>query len=231
MSTHDEPVSSPPDSGDEAPKATESERPGLKMALDTVPLVLFCLANFLGPKLFGWTLPQQVSISTAVFIVAMTIAVFIGYRVYGTISMMTKVSLVLVLILGGFTVLSGDQTFLQIKFTLVNVLFGAVIFIGLAMGKNLLAMLMGQGIRMTEEGWRQFSIRFGLFFFFLAGLNEVLRRMLDWDTWLNLKLFVVLPVTMVFAVLQVPLMMRHMIPEKENGDGEAAGGGDTASGQ
>ena len=72
-------------------------------------------------------------------------------------------------------------------------------------------------IHIDDAGWRKLTLRWGLFFFALAGLNEVLRRILTTDDWVNFKVFGILPLTLVFALSQAPLIMRHEIrPEDED---------------
>jgi intracellular septation protein len=70
-------------------------------------------------------------------------------------------------------------------------------------------------MRLTDAGWHLLSLRFALFFFFLAALNEVLRRVLSSDAWVNFKVFGVLGATLVFTLLQTPLIQKHALEEPE----------------
>ena len=66
---------------------------------------------------------------------------------------------------------------------------------------------------MDAEGWRKLTIRWALFFFAMAALNEIVWRSFSTDAWVNFKVFGLLPITVVFAVAQIRLMQRHMVEE------------------
>jgi intracellular septation protein len=72
---------------------------------------------------------------------------------------------------------------------------------------------MGEAIRMDDDGWRKLTLRWGLFFFCLAILNEIVWRTQATDTWVNFKVFGLLPLTLVFVLAQAPLMTKHMIED------------------
>ena len=76
-------------------------------------------------------------------------------------------------------------------------------------------MMMGLMLDLKEEGWRKLTLRWGLFFFFLAGLNEVVWRLVSTDTWVSFKVFGLLPITMVFAASQMPLMQKYAVGSDE----------------
>jgi intracellular septation protein len=72
---------------------------------------------------------------------------------------------------------------------------------------------MGEAMRLTDQAWRTLSIRWGFFFFAMAGLNEIVWRTLSTDQWVNFKVFGLLPLTLVFAVANAPYMTKHMIAD------------------
>jgi intracellular septation protein len=112
-----------------------------------------------------------------------------------------------------------DETFIKLKVTILYSLFGAGLIGALYFGKLLLPIVFDLAIHIDDEGWRKLTWRWGLFFFFLAGLNEVVRRVVTTDVWVNFKVFGILPLTILFAIAQTPLIMRHEIPpEEENSD-------------
>jgi intracellular septation protein len=92
---------------------------------------------------------------------------------------------------------------------LINGLFGAALLGGLWFGQPLLKFVMGEAIKLTEEGWRKLTLRWAVFFFALAFLNEIVWRTQSTDIWVNFKVFGLLPLTLIFAAAQVPLMTRH----------------------
>jgi intracellular septation protein len=93
-------------------------------------------------------------------------------------------------------------------------LFGAVLLSGLAVGKSLLGMVFDSVFHLTEEGWRKLTLRWALFFFALAILNEIVWRSQTTDVWVSFKVFGVVPLTFLFAALQYPLLTRYAAPEK-----------------
>jgi intracellular septation protein len=114
-----------------------------------------------------------------------------------------------ILVFGGLTLWLQDETFIKLKPTIVNCLFGAILAGGLAFGRPLLKLIFGAAFRLTDEGWRRLTVRWCLFFFVLAAINEVFWRGFTTETWIASKMFVSFPLTLVFAFLQVPLLKRH----------------------
>jgi intracellular septation protein len=177
--------------------------PFLKIALDLGPLVLFFIANGRF-GIFG---------ATAVFMVATVLALAIGYLLTKHVPIMPLISAVIVLVFGSLTLYLQDETFIKIKPTIIYVFFGAVLLGGQLMGKPLLAMVFDQVFHLNEEGWQKLTIRWALFFFALAVLNEIVWRTQSTDTWVAFKAFGFLPLTLVFAALQYPLMQKYAANE------------------
>ncbi len=85
----------------------------------------------------------------------------------------------------------------------------------MAFNKLLLPIVLDAAFHLDVAGWRKLTVRWGLFFFALAALNEILRHALSWDQWVAFKTFGVLPITLAFALAQAPLIMRHETKEDE----------------
>ena len=85
----------------------------------------------------------------------------------------------------------------------------------LAFGKPLLPVVLDSVLRLTETGWRILTLRWGVFFFFLAILNEAVWRTQSTDFWVSFKVFGTMPITMLFALAQVPLILKHELKEPE----------------
>ena len=102
------------------------------------------------------------------------------------------------------------------KPTIVNVLFGSALLGGLLFGKSLLGLVFEAVFELDEAGWRKLTFRWGVFFFVLAGLNEVVWRNFSTDTWVSFKVFGIMPLTFVFALTQVPLIQKHAIERPED---------------
>jgi intracellular septation protein len=115
-----------------------------------------------------------------------------------------------VLVFGGLTIWLQDDTFIKLKPTIVNCLFGIILGGGLLLFRRpLLKPLFGTAFSLTDEGWRKLTLRWTLFFFVLAAVNEVMWRGFPTETWIASKMFLSFPLTLVFAFLQIPLLKRY----------------------
>jgi intracellular septation protein len=168
-------------------------------ALELGPLVLFFVANG------KW----GIFVGTAVFVVATAIALPCYRWLQGRWPVMPLVGGFFVLVFGGLTIWLQDETFIKLKPTIVNCLFGVILGSGLLWGRPLLKPIFGAAFRLTDEGWRRLTLRWALFFFVLAAINEIFWRGFSTDTWIASKMFVSFPLTLVFAFLQVPLLKRY----------------------
>ncbi len=138
------------------------------------------------------------------------IALVVGFVFEKRLAPMPLISGVLALLFGTLTVFFKDPIFLKLKPTLTMTLFGVILIGGLMAKKNFLKMLMGSELVMTEAVWRTFTLRYGLFFFAMAILNEVIWRTQSEDLWVNFKVFGILGLTLVFSISQGPLIMKGM---------------------
>src|SRR5499426_2966994 len=179
--------------------------PALKLALDVGPLVLF----FVGNARFG------IFAATAIFMVAILAALAISYALTRRLPVMALVSAVIVTVFGGLTLVLHDETFIKVKPTIIYGLFGATLLFGLLTRKPLLEMVFDSVFSLTEEGWRKLTLRWCVFFFAMAVLNEVVWRNFSTATWVSFKLFGAVPLTFLFAAAQYPLLMRHEAPAEE----------------
>ena len=192
--------------------------PLLKLALELGPLMVFFFANLRGEWLIErfpalGHLGQPIFVATALFMIATAIALLASWLLMRTLPIMPLVSAAVVFVFGGLTLWLNDDLFIKMKPTIVNTLFGVVLLGGLAFGKSLLGYVFDSAFRLDAEGWRKLTLRWGLFFLFLAVVNEVVWRHFPTDTWVAFKVWGIMPITLVFTVLQMPLIMRHSIDE------------------
>jgi intracellular septation protein len=173
--------------------------PMLKLVLDIGPLVLFFAAN----ARFG------IYAATGAFMVAVLIALAVSYALARHVALMPVVTAIIVLIFGGLTIVLHNDLFIKLKPTIIYVLFGGTLLIGLLLDKPFLSIVFDQMFHLTDEGWRKLTWRWIIFFFALAVLNEIVWRSFSTDTWVSFKLFGVVPLTFLFGALQYPLIMKY----------------------
>jgi intracellular septation protein len=177
--------------------------PALKLVLYLGPLLVFFAAN----SRFG------IFVATAAFMAAIVIALAVAYGLTRHLPVMPLVTAVVVVVFGTLTLALHDEHFIKVKPTIIYVLFGSALLIGLAFGKSLLGIVFDSVFHLTEEGWRRLTLRWGLFFLALAVLNEIVWRTQSTNVWVSFKVFGVVPLTFLFAALQYPLLTKHAAPE------------------
>jgi intracellular septation protein len=175
----------------------------LRILVEWGPLIAFFIANARAGIFWG----------TGVFMAATTAALAISWTLTRRLALVPLIGAVFVAVFGGLTLWLQNDTFIKVKVTLVNVMFGSILLAGLFFGKQFLKLILGEALKMDDEGWRILTLRWGLFFFALAALNEVIWRSVSTDLWVNFKVFGILPLTLLFALSQAPLMSKHMIGE------------------
>ena len=174
-----------------------------KLLVEFGPLAVFFLANWLGGPVWA----------TGAVMVATLLALAVSWVLTRKLAIMPLITAGFVFIFGGLTFWFHDQEFLQVKVTLINLMFGAALLIGLAFGRSYIKLLMESAVNLPDQAWRMLSLRWGLFFIGLAVLNEVLRRSLSWDSWVTFKAFGLIGLTLVFAFANAPYMAKHMIED------------------
>jgi intracellular septation protein len=173
--------------------------PLLKLALDLGPLVLFFFAN----SRYG------IFVATGTFMVAVLAALAVSFALTRHLPIMPVVTAIIVVIFGGLTLFLHDATFIKVKPTIIYALFGAVLIGGLFFNKPLLGVVFDSLFDLTDEGWRKLTLRWALFFFLLAVLNEIVWRNTSTNVWVDFKVFGVMPLTFLFGALQVPLLKKY----------------------
>ena len=193
----------------------------LKLALEMGPLVVFFLANSYGDELAeAYPALQQLGgkifIGTAFFMVAMAISLVLTWLLERRLAIMPMVTGVMVFVFGGLTLYLQDETFIKMKPTIVNVLFGSTLLIMLFVFKSpVLKLLFDSAFELDTEGWWKLTFRWGLFFFFLAIVNEIVWRNFSNDFWVNFKVWATMPMTIIFMAFQYPLLQEHGLRDEE----------------
>ena len=180
----------------------------LRPAVEYGPIAVFFVAyNF-----------ADLFVATASIMVATTLALALSYSVERRIPMMPLITAALVAIFGGLTLWLNDETFIKMKPTIIQLIFGLVLIGGLLFNRLFFKSLMGSVWKMTDKGWRIMTLRFSMFFFLSAALNEIIWRTQSTDFWVNFKVFGLMGLTLVFVLAQLPLLQRFSVQDKDKGD-------------
>ena len=193
------------------PKAPVS--PLFRMALDYGPLLVFFVANLLAGKI---GLPDmvdslaQVIIASTAFMIASVAAIIVSKWKTGHVSPMLWLSAGLVVVFGALTLYFRDDTFIKTKPTIVYAMFSAILTFGLVTGRPLLQQLLETAYPgLSAAGWRKLTLNWAIFFAFMAVLNEVVWRHSSWDFWVGFKLWGAVPLTLIFAAANIPMLLRN----------------------
>lgn len=179
---------------------TRKPEPGLQLALDYGPLLVFFLA-------YRFT---DVFAGTLAFMAAIIVAVIISKWRLGRVSPMLWLSAVLVVGFGALTLYLHDERWIQIKPTVIYGLLSALLFAGVLAGRPLLKYLLEAAYEgLSDRGWLLLSRNWAWWFAAMAVANEVMRATLSFDVWLSAKLWGVTAATLLFGAANVPMLMRH----------------------
>jgi len=174
-----------------------------KLLIDIGPLAVF----------FIFYTRSGLQASILPFMVATVIAVLFSYILEKKIPIMPTVGAGIVLLFGGLTIYFDNDVFFKMKPTIINLLFGVILYGGILINKLLLKYLLGAALKLEEEGWKILTQRWIGFFIALAILNEVVWRTQSTDIWVNFKVFGILPITFIFTMTQFPLIKKYQIED------------------
>ena len=183
-----------------------------KLIIDLGPLLVFFLVNFLAP------VPPvlKIFVATAAFMVAIVAAMLFSAIRYGRISPLLWFSGVMVLVLGGLTIVLHKEWIIKVKPTIYYVILAGTLGFGLATGRPLLQQVLGSAYPgLDAGGWRKLTRNWALFFAVLAVLNEAVWRNVSTDAWIAFKLWFIAPATLVFAAANIPMLLRHGLMKED----------------
>ena len=195
-------------------KIDQSREPtgAARLLIDIGPLLVFFLVNFVAPV----PGPIKIFVATGAFMAAMVVALVFAAIRYRYVSPLLLFSGVMVVILGGLTIWLQNEMFIKVKPTIYYGLVAALLAFGLAADKPLLKLVLGSAYPgLDEEGWRKLTRNWAIFFAVMALVNEAVWRNSTTDFWIAFKLWGAIPATLLFAVANVPMLMRHGLSAEE----------------
>ena len=173
------------------------------------------IADF-GPLLIFFTIyyksGNNLSIAIPPLIIATIVAVVVVYFIERKIPYVPLIGGIIISLFGGLTLYFNNPVFLYMKPTIINIIFASGLIIGkIFFNKNFLKFFFKTAFQLNEIGWDKLNFRWAYFFIFLAFLNEIVWRTQPETTWVNFKVWGMLPITFIFTASQLPLINRYKI--------------------
>jgi intracellular septation protein len=176
----------------------------LKFITDFGPLLIFFTIYYKSGNNLSAAIPP--------LIISTLIAVAIMYFVEKKIPYVPLIGAVVISLFGGLTLYFNNPIFIYMKPTIVNLIFAAILIISnLHFNKNYLKLFLQTAFQLNDEGWKKLNFRWAYFFIFLAILNEVVWRTQPETTWVNFKVWGMLPITIIFTAMQLPLINKYKL--------------------
>ena len=175
----------------------------MKQLFEFFPLIVFFVVYYKSDK--------DLYLSITAVIIATLISLVALYIKERKISTMMLVSTVILVVFGGLSIFLKNDIFFKMKPTIINALFAIILIGSTFFNKPVLKMLLNSSMKLTDQGWLLMNKLWSGFFIFLALLNEIVWRTQTTDVWVNFKVFGIMGITIVFTIIQIPLLKKHFI--------------------
>ena len=175
----------------------------MKQLFEFFPLIVFFVVYYKSDK--------DLYLSITAVIIATLISLVALYIKERKISTMMLVSTVILIVFGGLSIFLKNDIFFKMKPTIINALFAIILIGSTFLNKPVLKLLLNSSMKLTDQGWSLMNKLWSGFFIFLALLNEIVWRTQTTDVWVNFKVFGIMGITIVFTVIQIPLLKKHFI--------------------
>lgn len=178
------------------------ESSSLKFLYDYLPIIIFFIC-------YKYSLVyDNLLFATLAMLWTSFIAITVCFVVSRQVPKVATFSAVLLGFFCGLSIAFNDEYFIKIKPTIINLMFGFVLFYGYYFKKPMLAFILGEQIKISDEDWLILSLRWGCFFVGLAFLNELIWRNFSTDFWVKFKVFGMMTISMVFTISQIPFLLK-----------------------
>ena len=175
----------------------------MKQLFEFFPLIVFFVVYYKSDK--------DLYLSITAVIIATLISLVALYIKERKISTMMLVSTVILVVFGGLSIFLKNDIFFKMKPTIINALFAIILIGSTFFNKPVLKMLLNSSMKLTDQGWSLMNKLWSGFFIFLALLNEIVWRTQTTDVWVNFKVFGIMGITILFTIIQIPLLKKYFI--------------------
>ena len=176
----------------------------LKFITDFGPLLIFFTIYYKSGNNLSAAIPP--------LIIATLVAVTIMYFVEKKIPYVPLIGAIVISLFGGLTLYFDNPIFIYMKPTIVNIIFAVILIVSnIYFNKNFLKLFLQTAFQLNDEGWKKLNFRWAYFFIFLAILNEIVWRTQPEATWVNFKVWGMLPITIIFTGMQMPLINKYKL--------------------
>lgn len=188
---------------------SDSKKQLVKLFIEMFPLILFFYA-------YDSENRESIYLATKIFMAAMVLSLILSKVIFKKIGLILWISGGLVGVFGGATLYFHNDIFIKLKPTILYGFFAVSLLGGLYFKKYFLKNVFESGFPpMPDEAWRQLTLRFGIFYIFNALLNEVIHRNFALETWIATKLWLFMPLSILFMMAQMPMLMKYMDQEDD----------------
>ena len=177
---------------------------GAKILCDYLPLAVFFTCYELIKT------PNPLITATIFLVITTVICLTACYFLTRKIPLFALISGVLLTFFGSLTIFLHNDIFIKIKPTVINLIFATTLFYGYFAKKPILSYAFGEKIKISNKAWVSLSLRWAIFFTFLASLNEFIWRNFSTDFWVKFKIIGMLPTVMLFTLSQFPFVKKEI---------------------
>ncbi len=177
------------------------------------------LSDFIAILLFfgTYTVTKDIILATVVAVAAGLLQAAYTFVRFKKLNAMQWLSLVLIVVFGGLTIVLKDRTFFMLKTTILTWMMAAVMWVLQLRGQNGLQLLLGKEIDLPKPVWNKVAYAWIAFFVLLGLLNLGIAYPFTEEreaVWVNFKMYAYLPIVLVFSLAQGVYMVRHLPKEK-----------------
>ena len=202
----------------------------MKLLFDLFPVILFFIAfkyaeknpelaaDWVGTLIGSTTITAQqapILLATVVVIVATIVQIAWVHFRHGKVDKMLWISLGLVVVFGGMTLIFKNEAFIKWKPTILYWVFaGSMAFAALTMKKNAIRAMLGEQLTLPDAVWQRLNLAWIGFFIFMGILNLLVAFNFSTDTWVNFKLFGGMGLMLLFVIGQGMLLSKYVEEDK-----------------